>query len=114
MVRARETHSIPTVIYPMPIPFGFVREYMALQQKIEKLEKRIAELEAKEKVIVLKEITREEAKEEIRQLFASGRTLYYSDIVIELKIDLETVVDICNELQKDKEISVDGRVSQVR
>lgn len=114
MVRARDVYNPADMLPIMPVPLGFVREYMVLQQKLEKLEKRLAELEAKEKVIVLKEITREEAKEEIRQLFASGRTLYYSDIVQELQLDLETVVDICNELRKNKELSVDDRVPQVR
>ena len=71
----------------------------------------ILELENREKVIVLKNITREEAKKEIQKLFSSGRTLYYSDIVQELGIDLETVVEICNELEEEKEIGVDASVS---
>lgn len=114
MVRVRETHYQVGTVPVMPVPMGFVREYVSLERKLAQVEQRLAELEAKEKVIVLKEITKEEAKEEIRQLFTSGRTLYYSDIVQELQLDLETVVDICNELQKDKEISVDDRASQVR
>jgi len=79
------------------------------------LTRRITELESKvaqEKVIVLKELTREDAKEEVRQLFQSGRTLYYSDIVQELGIDLEMVVDICGELEKELEIEVDAGVSK--
>lgn len=114
MVRVRGAYNPADMLPIMPAPLGFVREYITLQQKVENLEKRLAGLEAKEKVIVLKEITREEAKEEIRRLFASGRTLYYSDIVTELQLDLETVVDICNELRKNKEVSIDDRVSQVR
>ena len=114
MVKVREIDNPAETLPVMPVPLGFVREYMSLEQKLAQVEQRLADLEAKEKIIVLKEITREEAKEEIRQLFASGRTLYYSDVVQELQLDLETVVDICNELRRNKEISVDDRVSQVR
>jgi len=73
------------------------------------LEKRINILENKlpeENVIVLREITRDEAKAEIARLFSEGRTLYYSDIATELQLDLELVVDICNELMSEGEISV--------
>ncbi len=114
MVRVRETHYQVGMVPVMPVPMGFVREYISLERKLAQVEQRLAELEAKEKIIVLKEITKEEAKEEIRKLFTSGRTLYYSDIVQELRLDLETVVDICNELQKNKEVTIDDRVSQVR
>ena len=77
----------------------------------------IAELEKElsgEGVMVVRDITREEAKKEIQQLFASGRTLYYSDIVKELQLDLETVVEICEELRGNKEIDIDARVSTAR
>ena len=114
MVRVRETHN-PARVFPiMPVPMGFVREYISLERKLAQVEQRLAELEAKEKVIVLKEITKEEAKEEIRELFTSGRTIYYSDIVMELRLDLETVVDICKELQESGEISIDADALPVR
>ena len=60
-----------------------------------------------EKVIVLREITVEEARSEIIDLFATGETLYYSDISERLRIDLEMVVDICQELQQEGAIGVD-------
>jgi len=108
-----EIVNIPTGIPHMgpliPIP---VIKYLLLQEELEKIKQRLSELENREKVIVFREISREDAKKEIQQLFASGRTLFYSDIVKELKLDLETVVDICNELEKEKEIGVDARVSQ--
>ena len=103
--------GIPHMGPLMPIP---VMKYLLLREELEQIKQRLLELEDGEKVIVLKEITREEAKKEMQQLFESGRTLYYSDIVKELRLDLETVVDICNELQKNKEIGIDARVSQVR
>jgi len=74
-----------------------------------KLEKRMNVLERKlpeENVIVLREISRDEAKAEIASLFSEGRTLYYSDIAKELQLDLELVVDSCNELMNEGEISV--------
>lgn len=86
--------------------------YFSVREELEQIKQKLLELESREKVIVLKEITREEAKKEIQQLFESGRTLYYSDIVKELRLDLETVVDICKELQKNKEIGIDDRVSK--
>ena len=58
-------------------------------------------------MIVLREISREQAKQEIQQLFSSGRTLYYSDIAEELSLDLELVVDICRELEGNREVRVD-------
>jgi hypothetical protein len=76
------------------------------KQRLAELEKRMPE----EKVIVLREISKEQAKQEIQQLFSSGRTLYYSDIAEELRLDLELVVDICRELQEEGEIEVDEHI----
>jgi DNA invertase Pin-like site-specific DNA recombinase len=50
-------------------------------------------------------MTREEARNEVKKLFKSGRVLYYSDIAKELKIDLELVVEICQELMEEGEIA---------
>ena len=100
----KSTHSFSNLIL----------ENVLLRQEVEQIKQRLSELEERtpgEKVIVLKEISMEEAKEEIRQLFSSGRTLYYSDIAKELRLDLEVVVDICNELQESGEISIDASVS---
>jgi hypothetical protein len=88
-------------------------ENAALQRRLEALETRISKLEAvapEAKVIVLREITREEAKREIRGLFASGEILDYEDIVERLQLDLELVVTICGELMAEGEIGPDARV----
>ena len=109
---SRSDRVMPYVYSPLQRRAVF--EYFVFGEEIARLTRRIAELESKiaqEKVIMLREITREEAKGEIRQLFTSGRTLYYSDIVQELGIDLEMVVDICEELENEKEIGVDAGVS---
>ena len=89
-------------------------ENYALRERIRAVEERLANIEAtipKERVIILQEISKEEAKEQIRNLFSTGRTLYYSDIAEELRLDLEMVVEICNELQESGEISIDASVS---
>lgn len=82
--------------------------------RIESLEQRLKNLEEtmpKEVVVVIREISREEAKTEIVRLFKKGKILYYSDIARELSLDLELVVDICEELRKQGEITIDAGVS---
>lgn len=79
------------------------REVKSVQQ----LEERVGRLEQlvpAEKVIVIRDISREAAKEEIKRLFSDGSILYYSDIAAELGLNLSTVVDICNELIAESEI----------
>lgn len=87
-----------------------MEENAVLRQEIAQIEQRLSELEERmpqEKVIVLREISKEEAKEQIRHLFSSGRTLYYSDIAEELALDLELVVDICHEMRQSRELTID-------
>jgi hypothetical protein len=61
---------------------------------------------SKEDIIVLREISREDAKAEIASLFSQGKVMYYSDVARELKLDLELVVDLCNELMDEGKIEV--------
>ena len=99
--------GIPHMGPLMPIP---VMKYLMLQGELKKAKQRLLELENRdsgEKVIMLRDITGEEARKEIRQLFLTGRTLYYSDIAEELKLDLKLVVDICREFQENKKIGID-------
>jgi len=82
-----------------------------LEQRVGALEKRVASLEAvspEEKVIVLRELSKEEAKKEILELFSKQDRLYYSDIAEQLSLDLKLVVDICSELQAAGEIHALG------
>ncbi len=83
-------------------------EIGALRARVAVLEERVARLEEDSavKVIELREITKDEAKAEIVDLFATGETLYYSDISERLRIDLEMVIDICHELQQEGAIGV--------
>jgi CRP-like cAMP-binding protein len=91
-----------------------LQENALLRSEVEGLKARIEALEARipeERVVVLTEVSREDAKRQIRELFATGHTLYYSDIAWQLGLDLEMVVDICNELEATGEIHVDDSVS---
>ena len=100
----------PTTPYINPLPQWFIMKHLALQEELKQTKQRLMELESRvsgEEVMVIREITKEEAKKEIRQLFLTGRTLYYSDIAEELKLDLKLVVDICREFQENKEIGID-------
>ena len=67
-----------------------------------------------EKIVVLREISKEEAEKEILQLFSEGQVLYYSDIAQKLRLDLELVVEICNELQSKGRIEVIDNALQSR
>jgi hypothetical protein len=86
-------------------------------KRVKFLEERLAVIEAllpNEKTIILREISKEDAEKEIRDLFSKGETLYYSDIAEHLRLDLELVVDICNELQRQGEIKVNDNALQSR
>ena len=85
-----------------------------LESRIATLEERIASsegLSAEVKVIELREVTMDEARAEIVNLFATGETLYYSDISERLRIDFDMVADICRELQQEGAIGVDDHVA---
>lgn len=84
-------------------------ENYALRERIRAIEERLANIEAtipKERMIILREVSREEAEKDILGLFSQGQTLYYSDITEQLGLDLQLVVEICNELQSKREIEV--------
>jgi len=86
-------------------------ENALLRARLDDFEARLARLEAdvpETKVVVLRQITRDEAKQEIKELFASGETLDYEDIVDRLQLDLELVVGICDELTEEGEIGPDA------
>lgn len=116
MVRETDTTSPCIIRSPLsisPLPTRFVLEYFALREELRQARQKIAELENKplgEEVMVVRDITKEEAKEEIRQLLKGGDTLYFSEIADKLRLDLEMVVDICRELQDTKEIGIDEEV----
>jgi hypothetical protein len=73
---------------------------LEMDTKIAELEKRVP----KEQVLVLRDIPVEQARNEIRRLFKKGGIYYYSDVVQKLRLDLETVVEICNDLREKGEL----------
>ena len=48
-------------------------------------------------------------KRKVEELFKQGQTLFYSDIVDVLDIDLKTVVGICDELREEGKIEIDRK-----
>ena len=84
-------------------------EIGTLKARVTVLEEQVARLEedSAPKVIELREVTKDEARAEIIDLFATGETFYYSDIFERLRIDFDMVVDICRELQQEGAIGVD-------
>ena len=84
-------------------------ENYALRERMRVIEERLANIEAtipKERVVILREVSQEEAEKDILGLFSQEQTLYYSDIAEQLGLDLQLVVEICNELQSRGEIEV--------
>jgi len=95
--------------YRLVLEDEVIAENSLLKRELAKVNNRIMELEKRipqENVIVLRDISREQAKREIRQLYKTGRTLYCSDLVKELGVDLKTVAEICNELEANGELVI--------
>jgi len=94
------------------------RENYVLQQQMLELKNKLDQLIETlptEKSVVLREISREEAKREIERLFAStDEVLYYSDIAERLGLELRVVVEICKELIKEGEIKIDAKALRNR
>jgi len=82
------------------------RDINALTEKVSELITLLCEDYANraENLIVLREIPRDQAKKEIAKLFQKSGSLYYSDIAEQLRLDLELVVDLCSELEKEGQI----------
>ena len=60
-------------------------------------------------IIEIREVSREQAKAEITELFGTTEgPLYFSDIEAQLGIELELVVEICKELIAEGAIGLDG------
>ena len=78
-----------------------------LEQEIEDIKRSLSDT-GEEEVVVLRTISRDQARQEIREFFNSGETLYFSDIARRLRIDLPLVVEICQELQEEGEVGIDA------
>ena len=65
--------------------------------------------------VVLRAIPRKQAKDEILKLFKdSSKPLFYSDVAEQLNLDLELVVELCSELEKQNQIGVLSRYEAKR
>ena len=77
----------------------------ALLTEMKKLVEHIAG--ERPRTVILRAIPRAQAREEILRLFkAAKRTLFYSDVAEELNLDLELVVELCTELEREGHIGV--------
>jgi len=77
----------------------------ALMTEMKKLVEHIAG--DRPRTVVLRAIARDQAKKEILTLFKRSRTtLFYSDVAEQLSLDLELVVELCNELEGEGRIGV--------
>ena len=88
-------------------------ELKALKARVLDLEEEVARLLAlttDEEVIELRDVSKEEAKQEILAMFQSGETLFYSDLATRLRLDLPLVVEVCQELEQEGEIEVHADV----
>jgi hypothetical protein len=87
----------------------------SLEVRLKKLEEEISELKQRievlvpEEIVVLRSVSREQAKDEIKELFKRKEVLYYSDIARRLKLDLPLVVELCQELMEEGEIYVNTK-----
>ena len=86
-------------------------DILQLKERVRELEDQLEVLKATvgmSKVIVLRSVTKEQAKREIQDLFDTGETLYYSDVARRLDLELDLVVALCNELVQEGYIGTDG------
>jgi hypothetical protein len=98
--------SVRVVYVPTAGSLSLAQEIDHLREKVKALEDQVAHLATatpsmQEPVIILRSITREEARSEIARLFQASDILDYGDIAEKLQIDLPLVVDICNELERE-------------
>lgn len=81
-----------------------------LHSEVSKLKKELDEIKKADKshIIVLREISREDAKKEIVELLDNlkGEQIYPSDMADKLSIDFLMVMDILDELEQEEEIEV--------
>jgi hypothetical protein len=97
-------------------------EMLVLKEQVGQLEKRVASLENRlrrladdeneEEVVTLREVPREQAKEEIQKLYARGETLFMSEVAERLSLPDALVVELCLELMKEGEIRVNEERSR--
>jgi len=90
--KARQTEPLDRVEEKLDRLMGKVEELSAMVRRM---------LATQEQVVVLRTLSREDAKEEIVRLFESGDVMDYEDLAQRLQLDLRVVVDICRELASE-------------
>jgi hypothetical protein len=86
---------------------GLYNEVIRLRIENQQLREQVAAMQADNAVMLeIREIPRDQAKDEIRQFFKDhhGEKIYPSDIMESLALDYDLVYEICEELEKDGEI----------
>lgn len=100
-----------TIVPDIKTPHKVSGNELQLINRVSKLEKEIEELKKANEphVIVLQEISREEAKHRIIELLDGlneGEQIYPDEIANKLSIDFLRIMDVLDELEKDKRIEV--------
>ncbi|MCH8291215.1 hypothetical protein IH992_08970 [Candidatus Poribacteria bacterium] len=97
-------HAVSTFV-SMLSSRGFIQTGIApLRGENDQLEYTVAELESRdldeeESFIIIRDVPREQAKNEIKQLLLSSPIpLDYGEILEKLGLDLELIVEVCDEL----------------
>jgi hypothetical protein len=67
---------------------------------------RLSSATTESNIFTRRNITRSEAEEEIRSLFANGGVHYISEVANELNLPDYLVVEICEELQSEGELRI--------
>lgn len=60
------------------------------------------------KIINIRDIPRDQAKQEIQEYFKKHATAYVSEVAEDLELDLELVFDITDELEKENKVEATG------
>ena len=105
--------SLTNVTFGPSVTDEMQEEIGRLEARVEALEEEVEVLKTavgREEVVVLRTLSREEARQEIVEMFQSGETLFYSDVARRLRLDLALVVELCNELEGEEAIEVDADV----
>lgn len=81
----------------------------ALERQVATLTRELAALRpAQNGDVTIRPISRDQAKGEVLALFESGGTHYYSDIVQQLGIDIEDLIAVCEELEREGKVETLG------
>lgn len=102
---------LAAVLTVQPQIENIIEKVKDLEEKVSILDKSVLYMEKTEIFEIAPteisiEVTEEEAKEQILKLFEEKGELDYIEIVSTLDLDLKLVVEICEELEKEKKIGV--------